>query len=37
MVPGKKEAFSIEKVYNKEHAFKVIEAAMQDYVEYFGG
>ena len=37
MVPGEEEAFSIEKVYDKDHAFKVIEAAMQDYEDYFGG
>ena len=37
MVPGEEEAFSIEKVYDKDHAFKVIEAAIEDYEAYFGG
>jgi inorganic pyrophosphatase len=37
MVPGEEEAFSIEKVFDKEHAFKVIEAAIEDYEAFFGG
>jgi inorganic pyrophosphatase len=37
MIPGEEEAFSIEKVYDKDHAFKVIEAAIEDYVAFFGG
>jgi inorganic pyrophosphatase len=37
MVPGEKLAVSIEKVYGQAHAFEVVEAAMQDYKDYFGG
>jgi len=37
MIPGEELAVSIEKVYGQAHAFEVVEAAMQDYEEYFGG
>lgn len=37
MIPGEKEAFSIEQVYDKAHAFKVIQASIEDYDSYFGG
>lgn len=36
LVPGSEHHFSIENVYGAEHAFEVINAAMQDYEEVFG-
>jgi len=37
MVPGQESLFSIEQVYDKEHAFEVIGASIQDYDTFFGG
>jgi inorganic pyrophosphatase len=37
MVPGEESTFSIEKEYDSKHAFKVIEAAIRDYDDFFGG
>jgi inorganic pyrophosphatase len=37
MVPGKPNKISVETVYGCEHAMKVVEAAMADYDEEFGG
>lgn len=36
LVPGKPPTVTIEGTYGREHAFKVVEAAMQDYQERFG-
>lgn len=36
LVPGQESQFSVEKVYGSEYAFRVIEAAMDDYDEAFG-
>jgi inorganic pyrophosphatase len=36
LVPGKESLFSIEKVYDCEDAFRVIEAAIEDYDEEYG-
>jgi inorganic pyrophosphatase len=36
LVPGNPTQFSIEKVYDCEHAFAVIRAAIEDYAEEFG-
>jgi len=36
-VPGQKSEFSIEKAFGVDHAFKVVEAAIADYDEEFGG
>jgi inorganic pyrophosphatase len=37
MVPGHPAQMSIERVYGCEEALKVVEAAMADYEEEFGG
>ena len=34
LVPGQKEEAHIESIYGREHALKVVEAAMADYLEY---
>jgi len=36
MIPGKKVDVSVEKVYGREEAFKVINASIEDYDEMFG-
>ena len=36
LVPGRESQFSIEKVYDCEYAFKVVEAAIEDYNEEYG-
>jgi inorganic pyrophosphatase len=36
LVPGETPSFSLEGVYDREHAFAVIEAARKDYEEEFG-
>ncbi len=36
MIPGQKVDVSVEKVYGREEAFKVIKASMEDYDEIFG-
>ncbi len=36
LVPGEETKTSIDKVYGRKHALKVVEAAMADYVEEFG-
>jgi inorganic pyrophosphatase len=36
LVPGNPTQFSIEKVYDCEHAFAVIGAAIEDYNEEYG-
>ncbi len=36
MIPGEENKFSIEKVFGKEHAFKIIRAAIEDYDDVFG-
>jgi inorganic pyrophosphatase len=37
LVPNEKRPVTIERVYGARHAFKVVEAAMADYDETFGG
>jgi inorganic pyrophosphatase len=37
MVPGAVGKVSIERVYDFRHAEKVVDAAMKDYLEHFGG
>lgn len=37
LIPGKKSKVSIEKIYNREHAHKVVNASLIDYTEKFGG
>jgi inorganic pyrophosphatase len=37
LVPGKENKVSIEEIYNRERAEKVIRASMEDYVDEFGG
>jgi len=36
LIPGEESATTIEQVYDCEHALKVVEAAMQDYLDEFG-
>ncbi len=36
LIPGKEVKVTVERVYNKEHACKVIQAALEDYTEEFG-
>jgi inorganic pyrophosphatase len=36
MVPGDPSALVVERLYGREHAIKVIEAAMRDYQEEYG-
>lgn len=36
LVPGQAADVSIEQIYGREHAFKVIEAAMADYTDEYG-
>jgi hypothetical protein len=37
MVLGEGSSTSIEQVYHRDHALRVVQAAMQDYEEEFGG
>ncbi len=37
MEPGGKSAMSVEEIYGRDKAAKVIEASMRDYAEFFGG
>ncbi len=36
LVPGQPSDVKIEKIYNREHALKVIDAAIEDYTEQYG-
>jgi inorganic pyrophosphatase len=36
LVPGEESKTSIDKVYGRKHALKVVEAAMADYTEEYG-
>jgi len=36
MIPGEENKFSIEEIYGRERAFKVLNAAMEDYDEVYG-
>jgi inorganic pyrophosphatase len=36
LVPGRESQFSIEQVYDREYAFRVIEAAIKDYGQEYG-
>ena len=36
LVPGQESRTSIEQIYDKAHAIKVVEAALQDYTEEYG-
>lgn len=37
LIPGTKAKVSIEKIYNREHAHKVVNASLIDYTKKFGG
>jgi inorganic pyrophosphatase len=37
LVPGEPSSLIVERLYDREHALKVIEAAMRDYQEEYGG
>lgn len=37
LVPGQPSELIVERLYDREHALKVIEAAMRDYQEEYGG
>jgi inorganic pyrophosphatase len=37
LVPGTQDQVSVEGVYGRDHALKVVEAAMADYVHHYGG
>jgi inorganic pyrophosphatase len=37
LVPEKRPSASIERVYGRAHALKVVRASMDDYAEHFGG
>jgi inorganic pyrophosphatase len=37
LIPGEESKLVVERTYGKEHALKVVEAAMADYVEEYGG
>ncbi len=37
LIPGEENKFSIEKVFGREHAFDVINAAIKDYDNVYGG
>lgn len=37
LMPGEKSNISIDRIYDKEHAFKVVQAAILDYNEEYGG
>lgn len=37
LVPGEENKFTIDGVFGRDHAFKVIEAAIMDYEEVYGG
>ncbi len=36
LIPGEESKTSIDKVYGRKHALKVVEAAMADYIEEYG-
>jgi inorganic pyrophosphatase len=36
MIPGEESKLKVERIYNREHALKVVEAAMADYYEEYG-
>jgi inorganic pyrophosphatase len=36
MSPGEESKLKVERIYNREHALKVVEAAMADYFEEYG-
>ena len=36
MIPGEPSKLTVERVYGREHALKVVEAAMKDYYEEYG-
>lgn len=35
LVPGQQPGATIEKIYGREHAFEVVQASMQDYLDYY--
>jgi len=37
LIPGRESHISVETIYDAEHAIAVVEAAMADYVEEYGG
>jgi inorganic pyrophosphatase len=37
LIPGQDNAVSIEEIYGREYAYKVVEASLNDYIENFGG
>ena len=36
MIPGEESKLKVERVYNRDHALKVVEAAMADYFDEYG-
>lgn len=36
MIPGEESKLKVERVYNRDHALKVVEAAMADYLDEYG-
>ncbi|MCB0111636.1 MAG: inorganic diphosphatase, partial [Caldilineaceae bacterium] len=36
MVPGEPSSLVVERLYGREHALQVVEAAMRDYQEEYG-
>jgi inorganic pyrophosphatase len=36
MIPGQELALSIDRVYGRDHALRVVQAAMQDYIIEYG-
>jgi inorganic pyrophosphatase len=36
MIPGEESKLKVERAYGREHALKVIEAAMADYYDEYG-
>lgn len=37
LVPGKESSTYVERIYDAQHAMRVIEAAIQDYIDMYGG
>jgi inorganic pyrophosphatase len=36
MIPGEESKLKVERVYDRDHALKVVEAAMADYYDEYG-
>jgi inorganic pyrophosphatase len=37
LIPGSQVEVSIERIYGRDHALKVVEAAIEDYIHHYGG